>query len=275
MFGTPLVQWALRPDVSCGASGDGAGFVFGQVGSWAGTSTIPRLFHLCQCHRCRESADGMLLCTGWSRNLAWMVAESFFRRSWVIFLQDFEPIAWWSWYFIWCLMSMDLLSDFLSVASSIQFPAFRYGAQGIKTSQNFTFSKANILQDEPSGIMDTCQSYLQTLAFVQSMVIGAAIFSSVINVGSGHLISILAHFMQPPNWTALETKITEMTFLVQLLTLGVVVTLVSLGILGSKGWNILLFHDELLIFWYGSKAKTIPEVEIQDFDPDFWVIHCS
>lgn len=27
--------------------------------------------------------------------------------------------------------------------------------------------------------MDTCQSYLQTVAFVQSMVIGAAIFSSV------------------------------------------------------------------------------------------------
>ena len=24
----------------------------------------------------------------------------------------------------------------------------------------------------------------------------------VINVGSGHLISLLAHFMQPPNWTA-------------------------------------------------------------------------
>jgi len=24
----------------------------------------------------------------------------------------------------------------------------------------------------------------------------------IINVGSGHLISLLAHFMQPPNWTA-------------------------------------------------------------------------
>ena len=29
----------------------------------------------------------------------------------------------------------------------------------------------------------------------------------VINVGSGHLISLLAHFMQPPNWTARGAQI--------------------------------------------------------------------
>ena len=40
------------------------------------------------------------------------------------------------------------------------------------------FGQANILQDEPTGIIDTCKSYLQTVAFVQSMMIGAAIFSS-------------------------------------------------------------------------------------------------
>ena len=40
------------------------------------------------------------------------------------------------------------------------------------------FGQANILQDEPTGIIDTCKNYLQTVAFVQSMIIGAAIFSS-------------------------------------------------------------------------------------------------
>ena len=85
---------------------------------------------------------------------------------------------------------------------------------------------ANVLQDRPTGLRALCQGYLQSFALVQGMIVGAAVFSAVINVASGQLIARLAHFMQPPNWTALEATIMEMTFLVQLLTLGVVVTLV-------------------------------------------------
>ena len=40
-------------------------------------------------------------------------------------------------------------------------------------------TEANLLQDKPAGIMETCQSYLQTFAYVQGMIVGAAIFSSV------------------------------------------------------------------------------------------------
>lgn len=149
---------------------------------------------------------------------------------------------------------------------------------------------ANILQDQPAGVMDTCQSYLQTVAFVQSMVIGAAIFSSIINVGSGHLISLLAHFMQPPNWTALETKITEMTFLVQLLTLGVVVTLVNadfgfglgaekgiLGLVGAgdypdidRAWTAAVGVEILTLFLFSISTEAVAAVMVLWFKLSCW-----
>ena len=46
-------------------------------------------------------------------------------------------------------------------------------------------AKANVLQDKPSGIRETCQNFLQTFATVQAMIIGAAIFSSVPRLRGG------------------------------------------------------------------------------------------
>ncbi|CAK9093850.1 unnamed protein product [Durusdinium trenchii] len=136
---------------------------------------------------------------------------------------------------------------------------------------------ANLLQDKPAGIMETCQSYLQTFAYVQGMIVGAAIFSSVINLASGHLIAVLAHFMQPPNWTALEARIMEMTFLVQLLTLGVVVTLVNadfqfglgaekgiLGLIGAgdfqdidRAWTAAVGVEILMLFIFSISSEAV------------------
>ncbi|CAJ1406295.1 unnamed protein product [Effrenium voratum] len=98
---------------------------------------------------------------------------------------------------------------------------------------------AKVLQDQPAGSRATCESFIKNFAFVQSMIIGAAVFSSVINLASGYLIAIFANFMQPPSRTVLECRIMEMTFVVQCLTLGVVVSLVNadfgFSLFGQRG----------------------------------------
>ena len=59
------------------------------------------------------------------------------------------------------------------------------------------------------------------------MMMLAVVFSSVINLAAGVFISMIAHFAQPPNFTVLESRMMQMTFVVKVLTLGVVVTLVN------------------------------------------------
>jgi len=172
-------------------------------------------------------------------------------------------------------------SNYANVTNTSNLPTECYCAQ---------IGAANILQDEPTGIIDTCKNYLQTVAFVQSMIIGAAIFSSVINVGSGHLIAILAHFMQPSNWTALEAKIMEMTFLVQLLTLGVVVTLVNadfgfglgapkgiLGLVGAgnfadldRAWTAAVGVEILTLFIFSISTEAVAAVMVLWFKISCW-----
>eukprot|EP00439_Symbiodinium_sp_Y106_P045555 s5630_g5.t2 len=115
----------------------------------------------------------------------------------------------------------------------------------------------NVLRDIPAGTRQECSSWLETYAYSQAMMILAVAFSSVINIAAGVLISLIAHFAQPPNFTVLESRIMQMTFVVKVLTLGVVVTLVNadfqfyigsfkglLGLLGAgqfkdidKAWN--------------------------------------
>ncbi|CAE7600709.1 unnamed protein product [Symbiodinium necroappetens] len=115
----------------------------------------------------------------------------------------------------------------------------------------------SVLRDIPAGTRRECSSWLETYAYSQAMMMLAVAFSSVINIAAGVLISMIAHFAQPPNFTVLESRIMQMTFVVKVLTLGVVVTLVNadfqfyigslkgfLGLLGAgqfkdidKAWN--------------------------------------
>ncbi|CAE7222388.1 unnamed protein product, partial [Symbiodinium sp. CCMP2456] len=115
----------------------------------------------------------------------------------------------------------------------------------------------SVLRDIPAGTRQECSSWLETYAYSQAMMMLAVAFSSVINIAAGVLISMIAHFAQPPNFTVLESRIMQMTFVVKVLTLGVVVTLVNadfqfyigslkgfLGLLGAgqfkdidKAWN--------------------------------------
>ena len=130
------------------------------------------------------------------------------------------------------------------------------------------FGLQNVLRDTPAGTRESCSSWLETFAYSQAMMLLAVVFSSIINLAAGVLISMIAHFAQPPNFTVLESRIMQMTFVVKVLTLGIVVTLVNadfqfhmgsfkgfLGLLGAgefknidKAWHAAVGVEILALF---------------------------
>eukprot|EP00930_Biecheleria_cincta_P041351 TRINITY_DN28339_c0_g1_i1.p1 TRINITY_DN28339_c0_g1~~TRINITY_DN28339_c0_g1_i1.p1 ORF type:complete len:1153 (-),score=221.99 TRINITY_DN28339_c0_g1_i1:37-3198(-) len=87
---------------------------------------------------------------------------------------------------------------------------------------------SDVLQNRPSGIRDTCDSWLRKQLESQGITAGVTVGTIIINVVAAVLINFLADYMQPVFISSRFSSALVMTFGLKTVTLGIVVFLINL-----------------------------------------------